>query len=88
MIRHATAMSIGELLDDPMMQAVMRADRVEPSELEAMLHSVARVVKARNTPYVCNLDYLMLPNSGCGTCETLAAAVTRPPARPQLSGAL
>jgi hypothetical protein len=34
-------LTLSELLDDPMTQAVMKADRVDRSELEAMLRALA-----------------------------------------------
>jgi hypothetical protein len=36
--------TIDELLCDPVTRAVMKADRVDPSALEAMLRSVARTI--------------------------------------------
>jgi hypothetical protein len=37
-------LTIDALLDDPLTRAVMRADRVDPSELRAMLHALAPLV--------------------------------------------
>jgi hypothetical protein len=37
-------LTIDELLDDPLTLAVMQADRVDPSELRAMLHALAPLV--------------------------------------------
>jgi hypothetical protein len=37
-------LTIDELLDDPLTHAIMRADRVDPSELRAMLRALAPVV--------------------------------------------
>jgi hypothetical protein len=36
--------SLEELLGDPVTQAVMRADRVDPTKLEAMLRAIAREI--------------------------------------------
>jgi hypothetical protein len=40
--------TLDELLGDPITQAIMRADRVDPAELEAMLRSLARAVAGRS----------------------------------------
>jgi hypothetical protein len=37
-----------ELLSDPLTQAVMTADRVDPAKLKAMLRSVAREIAGRS----------------------------------------
>jgi hypothetical protein len=37
-----------ELLTDPLTQAVMKADRVDPAKLKAMLRSVAREIAGRS----------------------------------------
>jgi hypothetical protein len=37
-----------ELLSDPLTQAVMKADRVDPAKLKAMLRSVAREIAGRS----------------------------------------
>jgi hypothetical protein len=39
--------TIDELLDDPLTRAVMRADRVDPRELEAMLRALASLIARR-----------------------------------------
>jgi hypothetical protein len=36
--------TIDDLLDDPMTRAIMQADRVDPSELKAMLRALAPLV--------------------------------------------
>jgi hypothetical protein len=36
--------SLDELLSDPLTQAIMKADRVDPLKLEAMLRSTARLI--------------------------------------------
>lgn len=41
-------LTLDELLGDPMTQAIMRADRVDPPKLEAMLRSLAREVAGRS----------------------------------------
>jgi hypothetical protein len=40
--------TLDELLGDPITQAIMRADRVDPPKLEAMLRSLAREVAGRS----------------------------------------
>jgi hypothetical protein len=40
--------TLDELLGDPMTQAIARADRVDPAELEAMLRSLAREIGGRS----------------------------------------
>jgi hypothetical protein len=40
-------LTLDELLGDPMTQAIARADRVDPAELEAMLRSLAREIGGR-----------------------------------------
>jgi hypothetical protein len=40
--------ALDELLGDPMTQVVMRADRVDPLKLEAMLRSLAREIAGRS----------------------------------------
>jgi hypothetical protein len=41
-------LTLDELLGDPMTQAIARADRVDPAELEAMLRSLAREIGGRS----------------------------------------
>lgn len=40
--------TLDELLGDPLTQAVMKADRVDPAKLAAMLRSVARQIAGRS----------------------------------------
>ena len=40
--------TLDELLGDPITQAIMTADRVDPPQLEAMLRSIARAVGGRS----------------------------------------
>jgi hypothetical protein len=40
--------TLDELLGDPITQAIMHADRVDPAKLEAMLRSLARAVAGRS----------------------------------------
>ena len=40
--------TLDELLGDPITQAIMRADHVDPPKLEAMLRSLAREVAGRS----------------------------------------
>jgi hypothetical protein len=40
--------TLDELLGDPITQAIMHADRVDPPKLEAMLRSLAREVAGRS----------------------------------------
>jgi hypothetical protein len=40
--------ALDELLGDPMTRAIMRADRVDPLKLEAMLRSLAREIAGRS----------------------------------------
>jgi hypothetical protein len=40
--------TLDELLGDPITQAIMQADRVDPPKLEAMLRSLAREVAGRS----------------------------------------
>jgi len=40
--------TLDELLGDPITQAIMQADRVDPSKLEAMLRSLGREVAGRS----------------------------------------
>jgi hypothetical protein len=41
--------TIGEILSDPIVRALMEADGVEPSELEAMLRRIA-AIRAQSRP--------------------------------------
>jgi hypothetical protein len=41
-------LTLDQLLGDPMTQAIARADRVDPAELEAMLRSLAREISGRS----------------------------------------
>jgi hypothetical protein len=41
-------LTLDQLLGDPMTQAIARADRVDPAELEAMLRSLAREIAGRS----------------------------------------
>jgi hypothetical protein len=45
---HDDCPTLYELLSDPLTQAVMKADRVDPAKLKAMLRSVAREITARS----------------------------------------
>jgi hypothetical protein len=40
--------TLDELLGDPITQAIMQADRVDPPKLEAMLRSLAREIAGRS----------------------------------------
>jgi hypothetical protein len=42
-------LSLSDALSDPIVQAVMQADNVDPSELEAELLAVARVLESPPT---------------------------------------
>ncbi len=44
---HQNAPTIDHLLADPLIQKVMRADRVEPQALKSMLHGAARRIADR-----------------------------------------
>ena len=44
---HPNAPTIDPLLADPLIQKVMRADRVEPQALKSMLHGTARRIAER-----------------------------------------
>jgi hypothetical protein len=48
MTRLRDDLTLDELLGDPMTQAIARADRVDPAELEAMLRSLAREIAGRS----------------------------------------
>ena len=44
--------TLAELLSDPITQAVMTADRVDPRELKPMLASIARAIGRRQGAWV------------------------------------
>ena len=51
MYRHHREPTLEDMLSDPIIRAVMDADRVDPHELQAMLKDVGRALTmARGTP--------------------------------------
>jgi len=51
MYRHHREPTLEDMLSDPIIRAVMDADRVDPHELQAMLKDVGRALStARGTP--------------------------------------
>jgi hypothetical protein len=51
--------SLDELLSDPVTQAVMQADRVDPTKLEAMLRALATVAACRHADAMQNFPFCM-----------------------------
>lgn len=40
--------TVRDVLSDPLIRTLMKADRVDPSHLETMLHGIARTVASRS----------------------------------------
>jgi hypothetical protein len=49
-------LTLRDALSDPVIRAVMEADRVDPDELEADLNEIARTLRHRVTPQVSCCD--------------------------------
>jgi hypothetical protein len=85
-------LTIDDLLGDPMTQAIMQADRVDPSELKAMLRALAPLVAhAVAQSKDGGLDVEGSPSDRnafprflrCGGGETARPVATRSSTRPQ-----
>jgi hypothetical protein len=79
-------LSIDQLLADSLVRSVMRADRVDPIELEAMLRSLARRLEARTNGLGAPVDAQRSANNRrfggsfpLSLCWEAAGARLRPP---------
>jgi hypothetical protein len=89
-------LTIDELLGDPMTHAIMKADRVDPLEFEAMLralplwaaaHAAGQpeddIRGAERTPFACNVGGRFLSSRGSGRGESARRVATRSSIRSQ-----
>jgi hypothetical protein len=92
-------LTIDELLGDPITHAIMKADRVDPLQFEAMLRALqlwaARAAgrpeddirSAERTPFACNAGGRFLSSRGPGQSESSRRVAPRSSIRSILCGA-